>query len=102
MTTAAEATISGDPQASHNIGPDFPTICCSPEDMGDLVEYAWGDESTTWGKQRIADGHPKPYNVTWFELGDVRACTAKFDPSLDCFWCCRERAEKLALRGPGA
>eukprot|EP00935_MAST-01C_sp_MAST-1C-sp1_P000128 g128.t1 len=70
VTTAAEATISGHPEASRNGGPDLPTICCSPEDMGDLVEYAWGDESTTWGKQRIADGHPKPYNVTWFELGN--------------------------------
>ena len=66
MTTAAEATISG---GSGTIGPDLPAICCSPEDMGDLVEYCWGDDSTTWGKQRIADGHPQVYNVTWFELG---------------------------------
>eukprot|EP00040_Diaphanoeca_grandis_P032005 m.192845 g.192845 ORF g.192845 m.192845 type:complete len:808 (-) comp32486_c0_seq1:486-2909(-) len=43
---------------------------CQPEDMGDLIEYAHGNESTAWGKRRFTDGHPKPYNVTWFELGN--------------------------------
>lgn len=41
-----------------------------PEDMGDFVEYAWGDASTKWGKQRIQDGHPEPYNVSWIECGN--------------------------------
>ena len=36
---------------------------CTPEAMGDLVEYCHGNESTTWGKQRIADGQPEIYNV---------------------------------------
>eukprot|EP00040_Diaphanoeca_grandis_P021646 m.115536 g.115536 ORF g.115536 m.115536 type:complete len:730 (-) comp28432_c0_seq1:40-2229(-) len=40
------------------------------DDLADIVEYAWGNSSTLWGKQRISDGHPKPYNVTWFELGN--------------------------------
>jgi hypothetical protein len=39
------------------------------EDMGDLIEYAFGDETTEWGKLRHEDQHPEPYNVTWFELG---------------------------------
>ena len=44
--------------------------CCSPEDMADLVEYCWGSaDNTTWGMQRLADGHPEPYKVKIFELG---------------------------------
>ena len=41
-----------------------------PEYFADLVEYMHGDSSTEWGRVRIADGHPKPYNVTHFELGN--------------------------------
>ena len=40
-----------------------PYDCCSPDDMGDLVEYCWGNASTVWGRQRIDDGHPEPYRV---------------------------------------
>ena len=41
------------------------------EDFADLVEYCWGDPATTsWGARRAADGHPGPYNITVFELGN--------------------------------
>ena len=40
------------------------------EYLAELVEYMYGDASSTWGKQRIADGHPNTYNVTHFELGN--------------------------------
>ena len=43
------------------------------EEMADLVEYCWGDETTAWGRRRHQDLHPVPYNVTWFE---VRCCVA--------------------------
>ena len=40
-------------------------------DWADLVEYAWGDATTPWGRVRIVnDSHPLPYNVTVFELGN--------------------------------
>ena len=39
-------------------------------DWADLVEYCYGGATTTWGAQRIADGHPSPYQVTVFELGN--------------------------------
>ena len=42
----------------------------SPEDWADLVEYCHGNASTAWGRQRIADGHPAPYDLTVFELGN--------------------------------
>ena len=44
----------------------------------DLIEYAYGDSTTTWGKTRIADGHPDPYKFRYIELGNeqvgARAC----------------------------
>lgn len=43
---------------------------CTAEDMGDLIDYTHGDSSTTWGKRRIANGHPEPYDVKYFELGN--------------------------------
>lgn len=39
--------------------------CCAPDDMADLVEYCYGNSSTEWGRLRIADGHPDPYDVCW-------------------------------------
>ena len=56
------------------IEPVFTTNAVGPEtpqDMADLVEYLYGDETTTWGKQRIADGRTKPYETKFFELGTV-------------------------------
>ena len=38
--------------------------------MADLIDYCHGGADTTWGAKRIADGHPQPYNVTTFELGN--------------------------------
>jgi alpha-L-arabinofuranosidase len=54
------------------IEPVFTTNAVGPEkpqDMADLVEYLYGDESTEWGKTRIADGHPKKFSTKFFELG---------------------------------
>ena len=40
-------------------------------DWADLVEYLYGDQTTSWGKRRSADrGHPDPYNIRVFELGN--------------------------------
>ena len=30
----------------------------------------WGNSSTAMGKQRAADGHPEPYRVRFFALGN--------------------------------
>lgn len=42
----------------------------SVQDWADLIEYCWGDASTQWGKIRHDDGHPDPYRVRIFELGN--------------------------------
>lgn len=36
----------------------------------DAIEYANGDETTTWGKRRIANGHKEPYNLKFIEVGN--------------------------------
>ena len=64
VTTAAQAGATG--KARGNA-----TLCCSPSDMADLVEYCWGDAYTTeWGRLRATDGHPEPYRLKWVELGE--------------------------------
>jgi hypothetical protein len=40
------------------------------EDLGDLVEYLYGSHASEWGRMRAADGHPAPYNISWFEIGN--------------------------------
>lgn len=38
------------------------------QDALDWMEYCNGDTGTTWGALRAANGHPKPYNVTYWEI----------------------------------
>lgn len=50
-----------------------PLVCLHVpiQDYVDLVEYLLGNETTTWGAQRIQDGHVAPYtNVVAFEIGN--------------------------------
>ncbi len=49
--------------------PDF-NINETPEDMADFMQYANGPTNTVWGAQRMADGHPQPYNLKYLELGN--------------------------------
>ncbi len=42
----------------------------TPEDSADWVEYCNGDESTPYGKLRAERGHPEPYNVQFWSLGN--------------------------------
>jgi alpha-N-arabinofuranosidase len=39
-------------------------------DALDEIEYVIGDTSTKWGAQRAADGHPKPFKLTYVEIGN--------------------------------
>ncbi len=36
----------------------------------DAIEYANGDETTEWGRRRIANGHAAPYNLKYIEVGN--------------------------------
>ena len=42
-----------------------------PDAMAELVEYCWGNSSTTWGKMRIEeDRHPERFRLQYVELGN--------------------------------
>ena len=51
-----------------------PLICLSFSDgaqsAADLVEYCNGDAQSTWGAKRAANGHPAPYRVKYFQIGN--------------------------------
>jgi alpha-N-arabinofuranosidase len=40
------------------------------QDALDEIEYVTGDASTKWGAQRIKDGHPAPFPLTYVEIGN--------------------------------
>jgi len=51
-----------------------PLICLSfsdgPQSAADLVEYCNGDPQTAWGAKRAANGHPAPYRVKYWQVGN--------------------------------
>jgi len=42
----------------------------TPQDAADMVEYLNGAVSTPWGHRRAENGHPRPYGVRYFEIGN--------------------------------
>lgn len=40
------------------------------QDALDLIEFANGDTTTTWGKKRAGMGHPKPFNLKFIAIGN--------------------------------
>lgn len=40
------------------------------QDALDEIEYVTGDSKTKWGGQRAKDGHPKPFKLTYVEIGN--------------------------------
>ena len=58
--------------------PDF-NINETPQAMADFVQYASGSTNTTWGAQRMADGHPQPYNLKYLELGNEERVDNGYD-----------------------
>lgn len=40
------------------------------QDTLDLIEFANGDASTTWGAKRVAMGHPKPFGLKYLGIGN--------------------------------
>ena len=43
---------------------------CYIQDALDLIEFANGDVTTTWGKLRADMGHPKPFNLKFLAVGN--------------------------------
>jgi alpha-N-arabinofuranosidase len=50
-----------------NPGPDLQPFV---DDALDEIEYVTGDASTKWGTERVKDGHPAPFPLTYVEIGN--------------------------------
>ncbi len=51
-------------------GPDLEPYV---QDALDEIEYVTGDASTKWGAERVKDGHPAPFALTYVEIGNEDA-----------------------------
>lgn len=49
---------------------DLDQLDCFIQDALDLIEFANGDISTTWGKLRAQMGHPDPFNMKYLGVGN--------------------------------
>ncbi|MFN8009402.1 MAG: hypothetical protein U0V70_20700 [Terriglobia bacterium] len=61
-------------QLCHYVGAE-PLICIrwsgkKPEDAASQVEYFNGGIETRWGKRRAENGHPEPYKVKYWQIGN--------------------------------
>ncbi|HEV2328868.1 MAG TPA: family 16 glycoside hydrolase [Verrucomicrobiae bacterium] len=62
----------------------------TPQDMADFIEYVNGPADSEWGRQRAADGHPKPYHLKYLEIGNEERVDdkyfKKFKPIAEAIW----------------
>ncbi len=61
-----ERLIGAEPQISVNAGSD------EADEAASWVEYCNGAIITKYGSMRAANGHPQPYNVKFWEIGNEK------------------------------
>lgn len=49
------------------------------QDLLDLIEWANGDASTTWGRKRAEAGHKKPFNLHYLGIGNEDLISPTFE-----------------------
>jgi hypothetical protein len=69
--------------------PDF-NMDETPQDMLDFLEYVNGPADSVWGRKRVEDGHPKPYDMRYLQLGNEERVDEnyfnKFKPLAEAIW----------------
>jgi signal transduction histidine kinase/DNA-binding response OmpR family regulator len=66
------------------------------QDILDLIEWANGDKSTTWGKLRAQAGHPEPFNLKYIGIGNEDLISEVFKERFEMiFKAIEEKAEEL-------
>ena len=68
------------------------------DDLLDLVEFARGDENTTWGKVRVSLGHPAPFDLHYIAVGNENEAEeyfVRYSMFLDAFKAAREENPAL-------
>ncbi|MBE5876086.1 MAG: alpha-L-arabinofuranosidase [Lachnospiraceae bacterium] len=66
-------------QSDELVGRDNPEYQQYIQDALDLIEFANGDVSTTWGKVRADMGHPAPFGLEFIGIGNEQWQTEKVD-----------------------
>jgi len=64
----------------------------TPQDAADEVEYFNGSASTKWGQLRAKNGHPSPYHVKYWQIGN-EVSGPEYDASLKAFGEAMRRAD---------
>jgi len=64
---------------AHNEVVSLPQMGEYVQDALDAIEYANGPTNSTWGAQRAANGHPAPFNLKYFQIGNENGGTAYND-----------------------
>lgn len=49
------------------------------QEVLDLIEWATGSETSTWGSKRAAAGHPAPFSLQYIGIGNEDKITAAFE-----------------------
>ena len=77
------------------------------QDALDLIEFANGDASTTWGKVRADMGHPEPFNLKYMGIGneqwdykDNPAFTSRLKKFLDVLKAKHPEIKYIGTTGP--
>ena len=83
-----------------------PSLLCDVKDADyfanvvlELVEFANGDASTTWGKVRAEMGHPKPFNLKMVGIGNENWNAEFFDRCEPIARIIRERHPEIKIVG---
>jgi alpha-L-arabinofuranosidase len=75
------------------------------QDALDEIEYVTGDQTTTWGAKRAADGHPAPFVLHYVEIGnedffdDLSTYNARFAAFYDAIRAKYPQLQIIATRG---
>ena len=69
------------------------------DDCTDLVEFANGDTSTTWGRLRAQMGHPEPFNLKYMGIGNEQWDTLFFQRLKPFIEAMREKCPEIKIVG---
>jgi len=66
-------------QARHGVPVPMDELASWVQDALDLIEFANGPETSTWGLQRARMGHPKPFGLKFLAIGNEQWQQGYFD-----------------------
>jgi alpha-N-arabinofuranosidase len=67
---SSASTTKGGPNAGDAANTGDPSLDVFIQDALDLIEFANGPASSTWGAKRVAMGHPAPFNLKMLGIGN--------------------------------